>query len=193
MIGWSGSTTFVSNSPVPCLWNWAPTRAMYFGRVQEAERGAVQRDEAAAVRDVVEQRLLLVLADLRRVGVDRPARRTCRASRRSGPRSSRCRSSRSRGPPAPGRAARSDRPADAGRGPPGTARPAASPSARADRRRGRRDRKARAARSDKGGQAGSEPHRCGFPRDASRPTEPRTDARPTLANLCEPDASPTPG
>ena len=40
------------------------------GRVQEAERGAVQRDEAAAARDVVEQRLLLVLADLRRVGVD---------------------------------------------------------------------------------------------------------------------------
>ena len=60
------------------------------GRVQEAERGAVEGDESAAVRHVVEQRLLLVLADLRRVGVDRPARRTCRASRRSGPTSSRC-------------------------------------------------------------------------------------------------------
>ena len=47
------------------------------GGVQEAERGAVEGDESAAVRHVVEQRLLLVLADLRRVGVDRPARRTC--------------------------------------------------------------------------------------------------------------------
>ena len=35
------------------------------GRVQEAERGAVQRNEAAAVCHVVEQRLLLVLADPR--------------------------------------------------------------------------------------------------------------------------------
>ena len=32
------------------------------GRVQEAERGAVQRDESAAARDVVEEGLLLVLA-----------------------------------------------------------------------------------------------------------------------------------
>ena len=40
------------------------------GGVQEAERGAVQRDEAAAARHVVEQRLLLVLADPGRIGVD---------------------------------------------------------------------------------------------------------------------------
>ena len=40
------------------------------GRVQEAERGAVQGDEAAAARHVVEQRLLLVLADPSRIGVD---------------------------------------------------------------------------------------------------------------------------
>ena len=35
MIGWSGSTTVVSNSPVPCLWNWAPTRATYSGEFRK--------------------------------------------------------------------------------------------------------------------------------------------------------------
>ena len=35
MIGWSGSTTFVSNSPVPWFWNWAPTRAMYSGEFRK--------------------------------------------------------------------------------------------------------------------------------------------------------------
>ena len=40
------------------------------GRVQEAERGAVQGNEAAAVRHVVEQRFLLVLGDSGCVGVN---------------------------------------------------------------------------------------------------------------------------
>ena len=35
MIGWSGSTTVVSNSPVPCFWNWAPTSAMYSGEFRK--------------------------------------------------------------------------------------------------------------------------------------------------------------
>ena len=39
-------------------------------RVEEAVRGAVQRDEALAALDVVEQRLLLLGRDLRGVGVD---------------------------------------------------------------------------------------------------------------------------
>ena len=49
-------------------------------RVEEAVRRAVQRDEALAALDVVEQRLLLLRRDLRRVGVDRSGRRSRRAS-----------------------------------------------------------------------------------------------------------------
>ena len=70
MIGWSGSTTLVSNSPVPWLLNWAPTSATYSGELQEAVRGAVERHEPAAAGDVVEQRLLLLGRDLVDVGVD---------------------------------------------------------------------------------------------------------------------------
>ena len=35
MIGWAGSTTLTSNSPVPWLLNWAPTRAMYLGELRK--------------------------------------------------------------------------------------------------------------------------------------------------------------
>ena len=66
MIGCDGSTILVSNSPVPCRWNWAPTSAMYLGELQEAVRRTVERDEAAAALDVVEQGLLLVGPDLGR-------------------------------------------------------------------------------------------------------------------------------
>ena len=70
MIGCSASATIVRNVPVPCRWNCAPTSSMYLRRVEEAVRRAVQRDEALAAGDVVEQRLLLLRRDLRRVGVD---------------------------------------------------------------------------------------------------------------------------
>ena len=43
-----GSTTFVSNVPVPCLRNWAPTSAMYFGELRKQIGCAVQRHEPAA-------------------------------------------------------------------------------------------------------------------------------------------------
>ena len=48
-------------------------------RVEEAVRGAVQRDEALAARDVIEQRLLLLRADLGR-GWRRSAGRRTRPS-----------------------------------------------------------------------------------------------------------------
>ena len=35
MIGWSASATFVRKVPVPWRWNWAPTRAMYFGELRK--------------------------------------------------------------------------------------------------------------------------------------------------------------
>ncbi len=41
-----------------------------FRRIAEAKRGAVQRDEAAAVGDVVEERFFLIGGDVVDVGVD---------------------------------------------------------------------------------------------------------------------------
>ena len=66
--------------PVPCCWNWAPTRSMYV-RIEEAVRRAVERDEPLPGRDVVEQRLLLLGADPRLVGVDHQARVVVQRSR----------------------------------------------------------------------------------------------------------------
>ncbi len=50
-----------------------PDQLDVLGRIQEAVRRAVQRDEALAAGDVVEQGLLLLGRDLRRVGVDHQA------------------------------------------------------------------------------------------------------------------------
>ena len=51
-----------------------PDQLDVLGRIQEAVRRAVQRDEALAAGDVVEQGLLLLGRDPRRVGIDHQAR-----------------------------------------------------------------------------------------------------------------------
>ena len=60
------------------------------GRIEEAIRRAVQRHEAAAAFDVVEQGLFLVGLISVDIGVDRAGRRTAPRSRGSGRRASRC-------------------------------------------------------------------------------------------------------
>jgi hypothetical protein len=47
-----------------------PDQLDVLGRIQEAIRRTMQRDEAFAAGDIIEQRLLLLGRNLRRVGID---------------------------------------------------------------------------------------------------------------------------
>ena len=66
MIGWSASAIVVSERARAVPLELGADQLDVLRRVEEAVRGAVQRDEALAAVDVVEQRLLLLRRDLGR-------------------------------------------------------------------------------------------------------------------------------
>ena len=70
MIGWSGVDDLSRKIPVPWRANWAPIRATTSRELRKQYEAQWSRDEAAAVGDVVEQRLRLVGGDRVDVGVD---------------------------------------------------------------------------------------------------------------------------
>ena len=70
MIGWSGSAMMVRKVPVLWLLELGADQVDVLRRIEEAVRRAVQRDEALAAGDVVEQGLFLLGRDLVDVGVD---------------------------------------------------------------------------------------------------------------------------
>ena len=162
MIGWSGSTTLVSNCAGPVLLELGADQRDVRRRVEEAERGTVEGHEAAPVRHEVEQRLSCS-GDLRRVGVDDQGvvvaqRRRVQVRRLLGVRQLDPASGEDRGDllEAVGRA-------DGSLCRPGRGQSAASPSSWADQPQMWRDRKARVARWP-AGQAHLEPDRSDFSR-----------------------------
>ena len=77
MIGCDGSTILVSNAPVPCRWNWAPTSAMYFGELRKQYDAQWSGTNPPPLVDVVEQGLFLLGGDLGRCWRRSRGRRTC--------------------------------------------------------------------------------------------------------------------